>query len=123
MRFIFATLLAILPAAALAEPLSFDEALARAANSAPLLEAREQQIRARQSAAIAAGQLPDPKLGIGLDNFPISGPPAFSLTRENMTMERVGNEQDVPHLDKRPAQQNRAEAERSEERGVGKERV
>src|SRR3546814_8353453 len=89
MRFIFATLLAILPAAALAEPLSFDEALARAANSAPLLEAREQQIRARQSAAIAAGQLPDPKLGIGLDNFPISGPPAFSLTRENMTMERV----------------------------------
>src|SRR3546814_16523033 len=62
MRFIFATLLAILPAAALAEPLSFDEALARAANSAPLLEAREQQIRARQSAAIAAGPLPDPTL-------------------------------------------------------------
>src|SRR3546814_1676536 len=62
MRFIFATLLAILPAAALAEPLSFDEALARAANSAPLLDAREQQIRARQSAAITAGQLPEPKL-------------------------------------------------------------
>src|SRR3546814_1663712 len=87
-RFVFATLLAILPAAALAEPLSFDEALARAANSAPLLDAREQQIRAWQSAAIAAGQLPDPKHGIGLDNFPISGQPAFSLTRENMTMER-----------------------------------
>ncbi|MGD9812063.1 MAG: TolC family protein [Sphingobium sp.] len=111
MRFIFATLLAILPAAALAEPLSFDEALARAAKSAPLLDARGEQIRARQSAAIAAGQLPDPKLGIGLDNFPISGPPAFSLTRENMTMERVGIEQDVPNLAKRHAQQNRAEAD------------
>src|SRR3546814_4525649 len=38
-------------------------------------------------------------------------PPAFSLTRENMTMERVGIEQDVPNLAKRHAQQNRAEAD------------
>src|SRR3546814_15875010 len=68
-------------------------------------------MRARRSAAIAAGKLPDTKLGIGLDNFPISGPPAFSLTRENMTMERVGIEQDVPNLAKRHAQQNRAEAD------------
>lgn len=111
MRFIFATLFAILPTAALAEPLSFDEALVRAANSAPLLEARGEQVRARQSAATAAGQLPDPKLGIGLDNLPVSGPPAFSLTRENMTMERVGIEQEVPNLAKRHAQQNRAEAD------------
>jgi cobalt-zinc-cadmium efflux system outer membrane protein len=108
---ILVPLLAAMPGAALAEPLSFDEALARATNSAPLLEARGEQIRARQSAAIAAGQLPDPKLGIGLDNFPVSGQPAFSLTRENMTMERVGIEQEVPNLAKRHAQQNRAEAD------------
>lgn len=108
---ILVPLFAAMPGAALAEPLSFDEALARATNSAPLLEARGEQIRARQSAAIAAGQLPDPKLGIGLDNFPVSGPPAFSLTRENMTMERVGIEQEMPNLAKRHAQQNRAEAD------------
>lgn len=111
MRFIFATLLAIIPGAALAEPLSFDEALARAAEQAPLLRARALEVDARQSAATAAGQLPDPKLGIGIDNFPVSGPSGFSLTRDFMTMERIGIEQEVPNLAKRHAEQGRARAD------------
>lgn len=111
MRLLYcAPLLAAISGPALAGPLSFEEALNRAANGAPLLEARSQQIRARQSEAVAAGQLPDPKLGIGIDNFPVSGPPAFSLTEENMTMERIGIEQDVPNLAKRHAQKDRAAA-------------
>lgn len=111
MRLLYcAPLLAAISSPALAGPLSFEEALTRAANDAPLLEARAQQVRARQSAAIAAGQLPDPRLGIGIDNFPVSGPPAFSLTQENMTMERIGIEQEVPNLAKRHAQKDRAEA-------------
>lgn len=104
-------LLAAIPGIACAEPLSFDEALARATANAPILEARAQQVRARQSAATAAGRLPDPKLGVGLENFPVSGPPAFSLTRENMTMERIGIEQDIPNLAKRRAQRQRANAD------------
>lgn len=112
MRLLYcAPLLVVFSSPALAGPLGFEEALNRAANDAPLLEARAQQVRARQSAAIAAGQLPDPKLGIGVDNFPVSGPPAFSFTRENMTMERLGIEQEVPNLAKRHAQQDRAEAD------------
>lgn len=97
--------------AALAEPLTFDAALERAAREAPSLEASAFEIEARRSAATAAGQLPDPKLGIGIDNFPVSGPPAFSLTRENMTMERIGVEQEVPNLARRHAAQGRARAD------------
>jgi outer membrane protein TolC len=109
--FLYVPLLAAIPNVALAGSLSFDEALSRAAANAPVLEARAQQVRSSRSAAIAAGQLPDPRLGVGLDNFPVSGPPAFSLSRENMTMERIGIEQDVPNLAKRHAQRERADAD------------
>ena len=108
---LLAPLLAALPGIACAQSLTFDEALAHATRGAPLLEARAQQVRAREASAVAAGRLPDPRLGIGIDNFPVSGPPAFSLTEENMTMERIGIEQDVPNLAKRHAQQSRAQTE------------
>lgn len=108
-RFLIAPLLAAIPGAAMAGPISFDDALARAGEDAPLLESRAEQVRARQSAARAAGQLPDPRLGIGIDNFPVSGPPAFSFSQENMTMERIGIEQAVPNLAKRRAEKQQAE--------------
>jgi len=108
---VLAPLLAAVPGAALAEPLTFDAALERASREAPSLHARAFEVEARRSSATAAGQLPDPKLGVGIDNFPVSGPPAFSLTRENMTMERIGIEQEVPNLAKRHAAQGRARAD------------
>lgn len=104
-------LLAAIPGIACAEPLSFDEALARATANAPVLEARVQQVRSRQSAAIAAGQLPDPKLGVGLDNFPVSGPPAGSFVEDSMTMARIGVSQEVPNAAKRHARIDRARAD------------
>lgn len=117
----YVPLLAAIPSLASAEPLSFDAALERAAANAPVLEARNRQIQARRSAAIAAGRLPDPTLGVGIDNFPVSGPPAFSLTEENMTMERVGIEQAIPNLAKRHAEQGRARADigAAEAQGAG----
>ncbi|MBN9506648.1 MAG: TolC family protein [Altererythrobacter sp.] len=107
----FAPLLAAIPAAAFADPLTFDEALARAADEAPSLQARALAVDARRSAATAAGQLPDPRLGVALDNFPVSGPPAFTYAGESMTMARVGISQDVPNLAKRHARTGRAEAD------------
>lgn len=112
MKSIFlAPLLVAIPGAAFAEPLRFDEALARAAAQAPSLRARTLDVEARRSAAIAAGQLPDPKLGVGIDNFPISGPPAFSFAGDSMTMARVGVSQDIPNLAKRHARAGRAQAD------------
>ena len=112
MRFlILAPLLAALPGMALADPLTFSEALSRAQAQAPSLRARALDVEARRSSATSAGQLPDPRLGVGLDNYPISGPPAFSLDRDEMTMARIGISQDVPNGAKRRARTGRAQAD------------
>ncbi len=103
-------LLAAIPCPARAEPLTFDAALRHAANEAPSLKAGMAGVDATRSAAVAAGRLPDPTLSVGIDNFPVSGPPAFSFTRESMTMARIGIEQPFPNPAKRRAQRSRAQA-------------
>ena len=111
MRYVFVALLsAAMPGLAFAQPLTFEDALSRA-ETAPSVQARGLDIEARRSAAIAAGRLPDPRLGVGLDNFPVSGPPAFTYAGDSMTMARVGISQDVPNAAKRHAQQGRALAD------------
>lgn len=111
MRLLYcAPLIAAVPGIAFAEPLSFDAALRQAA-LAPSLMARTLDVESRQATRVSAGQLPDPKLGVDVDNFPVSGPPAFSLSEDSMTMARVGIQQDVPNLAKRHARQGRADAD------------
>jgi len=112
MRMIYLVpLLAAVPKAALAEPMAFDAAVRSAAANAPSLRASAAGVDATRSASIAAGQLPDPTLNIGVDNFPVSGPPAFTLNGDSMTMVRVGIEQAFPNPAKRRAQQGRAQAD------------
>jgi cobalt-zinc-cadmium efflux system outer membrane protein len=112
MRMIFlAPLLAAIPGAALAEPLTFDAAIERAMRDAPSILAGEAGVEAKRSASIAAGQLPDPTLNVGIDNFPVSGPPAFSFRQDSMTMGRIGVEQPFPNPAKRNAQRTRAQAD------------
>jgi cobalt-zinc-cadmium efflux system outer membrane protein len=112
MRVIFlAPLLAAIPGAALAEPLSFAAAIKRATRDAPSIRAGEAGVEAKRSASVAAGRLPDPTLNLGIDNFPVSGPPAFSFTRDSMTMARIGVEQPFPNPAKRGAQRTRAQAD------------
>lgn len=105
---VWAPLLAAVPSAASADPLTFAAALDRADQQAPSVQAGAAGVAAMRSAAVAAGRLPDPTLSVGIDNFPISGPPAFSLRRENMTMERIGLEQAFPNPAKRRAQVQQA---------------
>ena len=93
-----------------ANSLSFDDALQLAEHNAPVLEAQQAQVDAVNSLTISAGELPDPKLSIGLENFPISGPPRFSFSEEPMTMEKVGIMQEIPNQDKRRARVAEAEA-------------
>jgi len=86
-----------------AGPLSFDDALALAVRETPVLRAESAQIDAARQAAIPAGALPDPKLALGIDNLPIEGPDRFSLSRDFMTMRRIGLMQDFPNAAKRDA--------------------
>jgi len=102
---------ALLASAAHAAPLTYDAALKVADQSAPSLRAKVTDVDAARAAAIAAGRLPDPKLRLGLDNFPISGPPAGRFGPDSMTMATVGVMQDVPNGAKRRAERDRAAAD------------
>ena len=103
--------LTLLASAAHAAPLTYDAALKLADQSAPSLQAKALDTRAAESAAVAAGRLPDPKLRLGLDNFPISGPPAGRFGPDSMTMATVGVMQDMPNGAKRRAERDRAGAD------------
>lgn len=98
-------------AAHAAAPITYDQALRASAAQAPALRAAELQAEAANAAAVAAGRLPDPKLGAGLDNYPVSGPMAGRPGAEQMTMARIGFSQDVPSAAKRRAQVGRAQAD------------
>ncbi len=98
-------------ASAQAEPLTFDQALAKAGQSAPSLKAAGLRADAARSSGRAAGALPDPKLSLGLENVPISGPMAGRFGDDEMTMASVGVMQDVPSGASRRADVGRAQAE------------
>ncbi|MDF0729547.1 TolC family protein [Pseudomonas entomophila] len=102
------TLLPVLPAQAAA--LSLDDALRLAERNAPSLQARQAQVSAARSAVIPAGELPDPRLNLGVQNLPIEGDDRWSTHRDFMTMQVIGLAQDVPNRDKRKARVETAQA-------------
>ncbi|WP_353230030.1 TolC family protein [Novosphingobium sp.] len=88
--------------AVLAEPLTFDTAL-RLAAEAPSVLGRDAGIAAARSSAIAADQLPDPTIGLELKDFPVTGPDAGRLNRDNFTMTSIGVSQQFTNPAKRHA--------------------
>ena len=102
-RNVLAIVVAALSAPAIAAPLSFEEALQLAERNSPSLVAEDARLEAARQAAIPAGELPDPKLILGLNNVPIAGNNRFSLRSEQMTSQQVGLAQEVPNSAKRRA--------------------
>ncbi|GGD12388.1 TolC family protein [Halopseudomonas salina] len=90
--------------------LTFDQTLRIAEREAPSLAAQAANSQAARSAAIPAGALPDPRLGLGLQNLPVEGPSAWDLDAERMTMQRIGLMQEVPSRAKRRARVELAQA-------------
>ena len=114
--------LAILTAvliAALYEPIAVAaDALLTLPEAQRLAVARSRQLVAQDFAAtaaremaVAAGQLPDPVATFGVNNLPINGPDAWSLTRDFMTMTSVGVMQEFTGAEKREARADRYERE------------
>jgi cobalt-zinc-cadmium efflux system outer membrane protein len=102
---------AMLAGGAYAAPLTFDAALKSAGEDAPSLHAKVVDVEAARSSAIAAGRLPDPKLGFGVEGFPVSGPNAGRPNRDDFSDARVSLMQDVPSGAKRRAARERADAD------------
>ncbi|NQD96958.1 hypothetical protein HP532_30310, partial [Pseudomonas sp. CrR25] len=69
-RTLLALAAAVLALPSLAASLTLEQALRLAADNAPSLAAQAAGLEAARSAALPAGELPDPKLILGLQNVP-----------------------------------------------------
>jgi outer membrane protein TolC len=107
--------LALLALSARAQTLSLEEAQKRALERSRQVAAQSLSITASREMSVAAGQLPDPVLKMGVDNLPINGEDRFSFTRDFMTMRRIGLSQELTRGEKRElrAQRFEREAEKS----------
>src|SRR5512134_3083654 len=74
------------PGIAVEVPLTLAEAQRLALVQSPLVGARRSAVEAAREQAVAAAQMADPVLKVGIDNLPVNGADAFSLTRDFMTM-------------------------------------
>jgi outer membrane protein TolC len=109
-RFVVVVSLLLVPALARPDLLSLEAALALAEARSPDVAAQSAGVAAAHAAAVAAGRLPDPQLVVGIENLPVSGPERWSLTREAMTMRKVGLMQELPNGARRRAEADAARA-------------
>ena len=89
-------------------PLSLEDAIDLALQQAPQVAAASATLEASVAIAPSAGRLPDPELATAIDNLPINTVDRFSLTRDFMTMRRIGIMQSFPNREKRHLASTRA---------------
>lgn len=92
-------------------PLTLLAAQQRAVKLSRQVTAKDYAVSSARDMAVAAGQLPDPVLRVGIDNLPVNGSDRFSLTNDFMTMRRIGVMQELTRSDKRQARSERFERE------------
>ncbi|HKM95632.1 MAG TPA: TolC family protein [Buttiauxella sp.] len=80
---------------------SLQQTLTAAERYSAELSANRNQSNALNAMADSARQLPDPKLKFGIENVPVQGGNSHRLTREGMTMQRIGIMQDYISEEKR----------------------
>ena len=121
-RVFFSTLCAIALCAAqsgaFAQALDFDSALRAAQQRAPQLQARSAGVLGAQALQAGAAQLPAPKLTVGIDSLPVTGPNRGSLSRDDFTQRQIGWMQDVPNRAKREARADAALARTEREQAL-----
>ena len=92
---------AFYPAFSIAAPLTLDEALQLATLRSEAARAARASAISAGEASRASGQLPDPVLGVSIENVPVTGPDRFRTNRDEMTMKRIGISQEWVSADKR----------------------
>lgn len=100
-----------MPIAAADIPLTLAEAQRVAVARSQMITAQDAAVTAAREMAVAAGQLPDPVATVGVNNLPINGPDAWSLTKDFMTMTSVGVMQEFTRQEKREARAERYQRE------------
>lgn len=97
--------------AAIAQPLTLQEALRVAQERSYALVAQDAAAQSDREMAVAAGRLPDPELRLSVTNLPVDGPQQFKLNDDFMTMRSIGLMQTFTREDKRRARAARFERE------------
>jgi outer membrane protein TolC len=101
---------AIVPALAPAAAITLEDAIARAVQRSEATRAARAGATSASEAARAAGQLPDPMLGVGIESVPATGPERFDTRVEPMTMKRLALSQEWVPPDKRALRESAATA-------------
>lgn len=99
---------AMAAASQLGPALSLDEAGRLALARQPQLAAQQAMVTALQENAVAARELPDPKLRFGVANLPVD---SYNFSQEPMTQAVIGISQLIPGGDKRQVAGERAQRE------------
>ena len=110
-RVVMLVLLCPIAAAADEGPLSLEDAVGKALQEAPQVTASAATLEATLAVAPSAGRLPDPELVTGVDNLPVTSVERYSLSRDFMTMRKIGVMQTFPNGEKRRLQGERAQRE------------
>jgi outer membrane protein, heavy metal efflux system len=105
-----AILPAMAPAFAQAAPITLEDAIARAVQRSEATRAARAGAASAGETARAAGQLPDPMLGVSVENLPATGPERFNTRVEPMTMKRIALSQEWVPSDKRALRESAASA-------------
>lgn len=108
-------LFGLLSSAVQAEPWTLEQTLTEAQRYSAELSASRNEAQALDAMADSATQLPDPKLKFGIENVPVQGNNDRRLTREGMTMQKVGIMQRYVSSEKR---QRKAQTFQTQARGV-----
>lgn len=91
--------------------ISLDDAAALAVERQPQLDALDAEARAARQRAIAAGELPDPSLSVGISDLTIEGSDRFTLRKESDTQIMAGIRQQFPRAEKLKLKREHAERE------------
>ena len=108
---LFSVMLLLTYSAKAEEALTFAETIQLATQNQPLLQSLEDAADSSRQAAIAEGQLPDPKIKFGIINLPVTTRDALRYNRDDQTMANVGISQEVIPLKKRELASSRMLAE------------
>jgi outer membrane protein TolC len=98
--------------------LSYAETTRLALDQAPALSAQQLSLGSAQAEQGVASTLPDPRLRVGVENYPVGGPDRWRLSSDSGTMQRIGLMQEVPNRAKRDARATGAQARVERERAV-----
>jgi len=109
MRLLLVVALGLTCGTARAQALSLEEALRAADMHSPRLAAQRHALSAAEEQGARAGELPDPKLRLGIENLPITGPDRYRYGMDPQTAGVIGLTQEFPNEAKREARALRAQ--------------